>query len=1061
MSYRVYFNDDSEFLRHEGVAHDENPPGRGSGRYEYGSGQNPNQRPQEFTQYIDKLRSKGLSDKEIADQLYPYSGEKALGQMRERYRVSKEVGKYIPDDYVLNKTFKDQLKKAHDAGLSNYEIAIALGLQQVKELNARGSIADDNKILDIFNENQKLLNGTSDLCKKDENGNGIPVTNRSERARMIYNAGLSDSPNESTIRTLETGNAVENAMAARKLADAIKEEYDKYDFLDVSKGTAQAMGVTSNRLDIALELLKLDGLTVQTYQFDQLGNSDRKNNRLLLCPEGTTYRSLKNDILYNGKTYGTVNQHSEDGGETFYKEEPPQSIDSSRVFVRYAEDGGKERDGTIDIRPGVPDLSLGKAGIAQVRIAVDDKYYMKGMAAYADDIPAGYDCVFNTNKKEGTELKDVLKPLKEIKNYEDSLNPFGATIKTEDELKFIQKHYTDPATGEKKLSAINVVHEAGDWGEYSLRVPSQFLAKQPALVEAQLNKTFDERMKEYKEISSLTNPVVKEKLLEEFADNLDSSANYLKAAPFKGQSTRVLMPIPTLKNNEVYAPGYPDGTVLALVRYPHGGTFEIPEVVVNNKVKEGIKRFSNMTDVIGINSTVATTLSGADFDGDFCSAIPIKSANGDTLLKVKTREDLPIEHKKIYDQMLEFEPKSYKFSDDYLAKYETPEKAPKHMSKKGYGKQMGIATNLIADMTLAGATPEDIVAATKYSMVVIDAYKHHLDWQKAKRDFEIDKLMKKYRGDSKGASSLITSAKSPVEITRRKLVAKSYMTPEEKERYLRGYNIYRDDPNMKNYVLKGPDGKELRDENGRKIWSKGDDKKEKKVEIYRMELEDDARNLISKTHPTMVEEHYAAYANKLKELARQSRSDARTMTIPQAIPEMKKKYKAEVDSLISKLNRVLANRLLSSKAQSIAGIIYRERKQSYEEQYGELDKDTRNKLMRQANTTARNRMRVKREDLQVEITPKEWEAIQNHAVSPSKLREIMKNTDMEKIKQYSMPRSYTVLSPADIARAETLLKTMPIDQVAQKFGVSPSTLQRNIANPTLTHSALFEQMLGL
>ena len=43
---------------------------------------------------------------------------------------------------------------------------------------------------------------------------------------------------------------------------------------------------------------------------------------------------------------------------------------------------------------------------------------------------------------------------------------------------------------------------------------------------------------------------------------------------------------------------------------------------------------------------------------------------------------------------------------------------------------MGEISNLITDMTLAGATEPELARAVKHSMVVIDAAKHELDYKK-------------------------------------------------------------------------------------------------------------------------------------------------------------------------------------------------------------------------------------------------------------------------------------------------------------------------------------------
>src|SRR5690606_19993621 len=103
--------------------------------------------------------------------------------------------------------------------------------------------------------------------------------------------------------------------------------------------------------------------------------------------------------------------------------EPPKSIDPKRIEVRYAEDGGADMDGVIQVRRGVDDVSLGGAKYAQVRIAVGDTHYLKGMAMYTDDLPDGVDLRFNTNKSDKGDKLAAMKPLKD-----DPDNPFGATI---------------------------------------------------------------------------------------------------------------------------------------------------------------------------------------------------------------------------------------------------------------------------------------------------------------------------------------------------------------------------------------------------------------------------------------------------------------------------------------------------------------------------------------------------------------------------------------------------------------------------------------------------------
>lgn len=85
-------------------------------------------------------------------------------------------------------------------------------------------------------------------------------------------------------------------------------------------------------------------------------------------------------------------------------QEWPKLGNLDRVYIRYAEDGGTEKEGVIEIRKGVKDLDLGDTGYAQVRIPVNDDHYMKGMAVYSDDIPDGFDIVYNTSCNKRTPL---------------------------------------------------------------------------------------------------------------------------------------------------------------------------------------------------------------------------------------------------------------------------------------------------------------------------------------------------------------------------------------------------------------------------------------------------------------------------------------------------------------------------------------------------------------------------------------------------------------------------------------------------------------------------------
>ena len=236
------------------------------------------------------------------------------------------------------------------------------------------------------------------------------------------------------------------------------------------------------------------------------------------------------------------------------------------------------------------------------------------MAVYSDNMPDGVDVIFNTNKSKGTPAlgpKDntVRKPI----HKDDPNNPFGSLIKEGIEDPDSpgsgggQRYYYDK-NGNKQLSLINKRAEEGDWGEWSHHLPSQFLSKQnKQLIQKQLNLAIADKESEYSDICAVTNPTVKKVLLNKFADDCDSSAVHLQAAALPRQKYQVILPVPSLKEDEVYAPNYRDGEQVALIRYPHGGTFEIPVLKVNNKQADAKKMIGSAPqDAVGINKKVAS-----------------------------------------------------------------------------------------------------------------------------------------------------------------------------------------------------------------------------------------------------------------------------------------------------------------------------------------------------------------------------------------------------------------------------------------------------------------------
>lgn len=885
-----------EILMHYGMP-------RRSGRYPWGSGDNPYQHSGDFLSRIDELKSQGLRETEIAEQL-----GLTTTQLRTQMSLAKDERRSL-------------------------QVATAKGLREkgysLNEIAEKMGFANDSSVRSLLNENSE--------------------------ARMNQ---------------------------AKTTADFLKKMIDKKGMIDVGTGVERELGISREKLNQALYILEMEGYPVYGGGVPQVTNPGKQTNIKVICPPGTEHREIYDfDNVHSVKDYDQI--LSEDGQKIRPAFQYPESMDSSRLKINYAEDGGIQKDGVIEIRRGVDDLSLGDSHYAQVRIMVDGTHYLKGMAVYSDDLPDGVDVLFNTNKKAGTPMNDVLKKIKD-----DPDNPFGSLIKEHGG----QSYYIDK-DGNEKLSLINKRAEEGDWGEWSDHLPSQFLSKQSmTLIKKQLDLASADKVAEYDEICSLTNPTVKKTLLKSFADDCDSAAVHLQAAALPRQKYQVILPLTTIKDTEVYAPNYKNGEQVALIRYPHGGTFEIPVLTVNNKQPEGKKVLGNTPkDAIGINSKVAERLSGADFDGDTVMVIPTGG-------KTKITSTHPLKG------LEGFDPKE---------KYGPDSTTQPYKRMKNTQTEMGKVSNLITDMTLKGATEDELARAVRHSMVVIDAEKHNLDYKRSEQDNGFASLKKKYQGrveDGKykeGAATLISRAKSEVSVPKRK-------------------------------------GSPTIDEDGSLSYKTADDltyvdKKTGKTKTRtqastQMAETKDARTLSSGTPQ---EEAYASYANKMKSLANQARKEMMsTGKIPYSA-SAKAAYQSEVDSLNAKLNVALKNAPRERQAQVIANATVTAKKQANPDMTNAEIK----KANQQALTAARKQVGAERKP--VVITDREWEAIQAGAISESKLTQILNNADIDSLRQRATPRATTTLSTAKQNKIASMSASgYSTSEIAEALGISTSTVSK-------------------
>lgn len=961
-----------DFLMHEGVGHNDNPPGRGSGRYEWGTGDLAYQRlkPYDLITTINKLKREGMSEGDIALQL--------------------DIVKEGKD----GKTFGD-----------------TKSLRAIKQLAVmEDRAAKRAKALEVYDKHMT------------KNGK----VNISACAREL---GI----NESSFRSLINEDINTRKQELAKTIDRLEEAMTKTKYLDLSRGTAAQLEINENKLDTAVKAMELKGYHVYVIGEKQMGTGLQTNTKVL-APPGTPY----SQVFKERDQIKPIQERvlDVDGTLTSLNIEGYSTVNSKRIMIKYNEEGGVDKDGVIEVRPGVPDLSLGRAHYAQCRIAVDanddgvEDHYLKGMVVYAahpEKMPPGVDIIVNSNKHIGTPPEDVFKKIKMKQKVDpetgksvdtdeiDRENPFGASIKRSDDLITTQRYYEDPKTGEKKLSAINVVNEEGDWDRWSRTLSSQFISKQtPQLAEKQLNLSYAEKNNEFEEIKSLTNATVKKELLIEFADKCDSAAVHLKASGLPGQSAHVILPLDTIKDNEIYAPGYENGTRVALVRYPHAGRFEIPELTVNNNSRIAKQIIGGQSsDAVGITPNTAKLLSGADFDGDTAAVIPIRDPKGNLISDVKT--STTVRNKDILKEIMDFEPK------EAYAGYP----GMKVMSEEDKQKKMGEVSNLITDMTIQGAPIEEIVRVDKLSMVVIDAVKHKLDYKRAYRELDIKELKERYQRQpdgTSGAATLISRSKSEKRVKLRKqwYASRNNIDPET------GEKIERENYKYSTWVDKNTG--EIHDRTSKST---------------KMAEAKDARELLSGPdhEGTRMERIYADYANKLKKMA----NEARLLYLDADKDELSKNssaakaYSEQVASLNRKLLLAQKNQPMERQAQRMASVVVEARRQDAPN----ADKETLKKWNSQALAAARARYGAEKKPFK--FTDKEWEAIQAGAVGKTNLRKMMQYCDKDELKQRAMPKNDRSIPDARLQ----LIKAMASGNytnadIAARFGISPSLVSQII-----------------
>ena len=180
----------------------------------------------------------------------------------------------------------------------------------------------------------------------------------------------------------------------------------------------------------------------------------------------------------------------------------------------------------------------------------------------------------------------------------------------------------------------------------------------------------------------------------------------------------------------------------------------------------------------------------------------------------------------------------------------------------------------------------------------------------------------------------------------------------------------------------------------------------------------------------------------MKSLANEARKAHLTAKYetPKKNPTAAKAYEQEVSHLKYQLNEAKKNAPIERRAQALAqSVVELERQNSG----GQMSKGEYSKRLDRELKRSREILGAKR--YQMDISPKEWEAIQSGAVPKTTQEEIFKYADAAILREYAMPKEKKGLDKSYISLAKSMAKRgYTLQEIADRFDVSPSTISNII-----------------
>lgn len=268
--YDFYTMSEDDFYDEANLTHYGMP--RRSGRYPWGSGDNPYQHSADFMARVQSLKKSNAT------------------------AVDESTGEILTGERAIAKI---------------------MGLSNTKELRVQYALAKDEKrTYDVQTAKSMRADGKS--------------LNEIAKAMGFKN----DSSVRSLLNDQSASKMNKSKKTADTLKQCLKEKLkdDPKAVLDVGVGVERELGVSKEKLNEALYIMQQEGYQVWKGSVPQATNPGKKTNLRIVGPEGTP-KSAPFDYEH---IHSVSEYTSRDNGETFSKTKFPVSMDPKRLAIRYA-----------------------------------------------------------------------------------------------------------------------------------------------------------------------------------------------------------------------------------------------------------------------------------------------------------------------------------------------------------------------------------------------------------------------------------------------------------------------------------------------------------------------------------------------------------------------------------------------------------------------------------------------------------------------------------------------------------------------------------------------------